>query len=81
MRAIAAVSDGRPIAAVAFRSSHALGWSGKLSAGSMLIGFGLFSVVEGIINQHVLGLHRVEETVPGSQRVYRDVGSSARPAV
>lgn len=40
----------------------------------MLIGFGAFNVVEGIVDHHLLGLHNVNETVPREQRVYWDVG-------
>ena len=47
------------------RSPHA--WSSKLLAGTILIGFGLFNVVEGIVNHHILGLHHVNETVPVEQ--------------
>jgi uncharacterized membrane protein len=47
-------------------------WSGKLLAGTMLIGFGLFNLVEGIIDHHLLGLHHVNETVPPEQWIYWD---------
>ena len=49
-------------------------WSTKLLAGTMLLGFGFFNVVEGIINHHLLGLHHVNETVPVERWVYWDVG-------
>jgi uncharacterized membrane protein len=49
-------------------------WSGKLLLGTLLIGFGLFNVVEGTINHHLIGLHHVNETVPRSQWIYWDVG-------
>jgi uncharacterized membrane protein len=49
-------------------------WSGKLLPGSMLIGFGVFNLVEGVINHHLLGLHHVNETVPRDQWVYWDIG-------
>ena len=48
-------------------------WSGKLLAGTMLMGFGLFNVVEGIIDHHVLGIHHVNETVPPAQWLYWDI--------
>ena len=48
-------------------------WSGKLLAGTMLMGFGLFNVVEGIIDHHVLGIHHVNETVPPAQWIYWDI--------
>ncbi len=48
-------------------------WSGKLLPGSMLMGFGLFNLVEGIINHQLLGIHLVNETVPREQWIYWDV--------
>ena len=47
-------------------------WSSKLLAGTLLLGFGLFNTVEGIINHHVLGLHHVNETVPRANWIYWD---------
>jgi uncharacterized membrane protein len=49
-------------------------WSTKLLVGTMLLGFGAFNVVEGIVDHHLLGLHHVNETVPPDQWVYWDVG-------
>lgn len=49
-------------------------WSWKGLIGSLLIGFGLFNVVEGTINHHILQLHHVNETVPADQWIYWDVG-------
>ena len=49
-------------------------WSGKMMMGSVLIGFGLFNVVEGIVDHHVLKLHHVNETAPPEQWIYWDVG-------
>jgi uncharacterized membrane protein len=49
-------------------------WSGKLLWGTMLIGFGLFNLVEGIIDHHLLGIHHVNETVPQDQWIYWDLG-------
>jgi uncharacterized membrane protein len=40
----------------------------------MLIGFGLFNLVEGVVNHHLLGLHHVNETVPRETWVYWDIG-------
>ena len=62
---------------VAFwRTAHRahLWWSWKLLAGTILIGFGLFNLVEGVIDHHLLGIHHVNETVPPEQWVYWDVG-------
>ena len=53
--------------------SH-LWWSGKLLAGTGLMGFGIFNLVEGIIDHHILGIHHVNETVPPSQWIYWDIG-------
>jgi uncharacterized membrane protein len=53
--------------------SH-LWWSWKLLAGTMLMGFGAFNLVEGLINHQILGLHHVNETVPKEQWIYWDVG-------
>lgn len=36
-------------------------WSGKILFGAWLAGWGLFNLVEGIINHHVLQLHHVME--------------------
>ncbi|HEX6011138.1 MAG TPA: DUF2243 domain-containing protein, partial [Geminicoccaceae bacterium] len=55
------------------RKNH-IRWSGKLLPGGMLMGFGIFNLVEGAIDHHVLGLHHVNETVPRGQWVYWDVG-------
>lgn len=59
-----------------WRTAHRfhLQWSSKLLVGTMLIGFGLFNVVEGTINHHVLGLHHVNETAPREHWIYWDLG-------
>ena len=49
-------------------------WSTRLLIGTMLIGFGAFNVVEGLIDHHLLGIHHVNETVPRDQWIYWDVG-------
>lgn len=36
-------------------------WSGKILFGSILSGWGLFNLVEGIIDHHILRLHHVME--------------------
>ncbi len=36
-------------------------WSRRTLYGAMLAGWGLFNVVEGIVNHHLLGLHHVVE--------------------
>ncbi len=50
------------------RRTH-LRWSGKL-----LMGFGLFNLVEGLVDHHLLGIHHVNETVPRGQWIYWDIG-------
>lgn len=51
-----------------------LRWSSKLLTGTMLIGFGAFNLVEGLVDHHLLGIHHVNETVPREQWIYWDVG-------
>lgn len=36
-------------------------WSGKILLGSWLAGWGLFNLIEGIINHQILGIHHVYE--------------------
>jgi uncharacterized membrane protein len=55
------------------RRTH-LRWSGKLVFGPVLMGWGIFNLVEGIVNHHVLGLHHVNETVPPGQWIFWDIG-------
>lgn len=55
------------------RTKH-IRWSGKLLPGALLMGFGIFNVVEGLINHQLLGLHHVNETVPREQWIYWDIG-------
>jgi uncharacterized membrane protein len=57
----------------AARREH-LHWSNRQLIGSLLVGFGLFNLVEGAVNHHLLGLHHVNETVPRSQWIYWDIG-------
>jgi uncharacterized membrane protein len=41
--------------------------------GSILLGFGIFNLVEGIIDHQILGIHHVNEMVPPNQWIYWDV--------
>ena len=41
--------------------------SGRTLAGGLLLGWGLFNVVEGIIDHAILGLHHVYEYTPNHQ--------------
>ena len=36
-------------------------WSGRVLSGSMIAGWGIFNVVEGTVNHHLLHLHHVVE--------------------
>lgn len=49
-------------------------WSGRRLAGTMLQGFGIFNLLEGTINHHILQIHHVNETAPGSQWMHWDIG-------
>jgi uncharacterized membrane protein len=49
-------------------------WSSKLLVGTMLMGFGIFNLVEGIFDHHLLGIHHVSETVSRQQWIYWDLG-------
>jgi uncharacterized membrane protein len=51
-----------------------LDWSNRALIGAILIGWGLFNLVEGIVDHEILGVHHVNETVPVGQRVYWDMG-------
>ncbi|HEX8386018.1 MAG TPA: DUF2243 domain-containing protein [Rubricoccaceae bacterium] len=47
-------------------------WSGKTFVGALVFGWGLFNVVEGIIDHQILGLHHVNEYSPN--RLAWDIG-------
>jgi uncharacterized membrane protein len=49
-------------------------WSTKLIVGTILMGFGIFNLVEGVVDHHLLGIHHVNETVPRDEWIYWDVG-------
>jgi uncharacterized membrane protein len=57
----------------ASRRSHTR-WSSKLLVGSLLIGFGIFNLVEGVVDHHLLAIHHVNETVPREEWVHWDLG-------
>ena len=50
-------------------------WSGKTLFGSMIMGWGLFNLVEGIIDHHILGIHHVVESMGLSIYDYAFLGS------
>ncbi|GHF49725.1 putative membrane protein [Deinococcus metalli] len=53
-------------------------WRTSALVGTLLFGWGLFNVVEGVIDHHLLGLHHVR---PGPHQVAYDVGFLAWGAV
>jgi len=55
------------------RTSHLI-WSTKLLIGAMLLGWGLFNVIEGIVDHHLLAIHHVNEAVAATERIYWDLG-------
>ena len=67
------VAIGLAILWRAARKEH-IRWAGRLLPGAILIGFGIFNLVEGVIDHQLLGLHHVNETVPREQWIYWDIG-------
>ena len=53
-------------------------WSSNIYFGSILIGAGLFNVVEGVIDHHILGIHHVK---PGPNQLIWDLGFLALGAL
>jgi uncharacterized membrane protein len=47
-------------------ASRTAAWSGRVLAGAMLAGWGLFNFVEGVIDHHLLGIHHVRPAAPSS---------------
>jgi uncharacterized membrane protein len=56
-------------------------WPAKMLTGAMSIGFGIFNLVEGIVDHHILKIHHVNEKVPADQWIYWDIGFLAWGAV
>jgi uncharacterized membrane protein len=46
-------------------------WSGRTFAGALLLGWGLFNFIEGLIDHQLLGLHHVR---PGPSQLAWDLG-------
>ncbi len=59
-----------------WRTAHRnhLYWSGQLMWGTLLLGWGGFNVVEGIIDHAVLGVHHVNELAARPQWLAWDLG-------
>ncbi len=51
-----------------------IAWRAGAVIGTLLMGFGLFNLVEGVIDHQILGLHHVNETVPRDQWIWWDMG-------
>lgn len=50
-------------------------WSTRLFAGCLLAGWGLFNLIEGVVNHHLLGIHHVREDVlAGPSQLAWDLG-------
>ena len=49
-------------------------WSRKLLVGTLLMGFGLFDLVEGFMDHQLLDIHHVNETIPQAQWIYWNIG-------
>ena len=67
------VAAGLVILWRAARRTHGQ-WSWRLLPATILIGFGLFNMAEGIVNHQILGIHHVNETVPREQWIAWDTG-------
>lgn len=50
-------------------------WSGRTFAGALLLGWGLFNFIEGLIDHHILGIHHVVERLHLSIYDYLFLGS------
>ena len=50
-------------------------WSGRTLFGSMLVGWGLFNLVEGVIDHHILHVHHVVERLGVSAWDWAFLGS------
>ncbi|GAA2532613.1 MULTISPECIES: DUF2243 domain-containing protein [Streptomyces] len=53
-------------------------WTSRVLWGWMLVGWGLFNLVEGVLNHHVLGIHHVRA---GDGQVWWDLGFLALGAL
>ncbi len=60
---------------ILWRSARRLyrGWLNMSLMGSVLVGWGSFNLIEGVVNHAVLGIHRVNELADPSHRVLWDI--------
>jgi uncharacterized membrane protein len=61
----------------ASRRTH-IRWSSKLLVGSLLMGFDIFNLVEGVVDHHLLGIHHVDAA--GREAPSGPVISDQRPS-
>jgi len=54
-------------------STRELYWSTELLAGGLLVGWGAFNLVEGLVDHALLGIHHVNETVAAIYQPYWDL--------
>jgi uncharacterized membrane protein len=52
----------------------AVHWSRRQCIGAVLLGWGIFNLIEGVLDHEILRLHQVNETVPEGQRIFWDIG-------
>lgn len=48
-------------------------WSGRLVVGAMLMGWGAFNLIEGVVDHHLLAVHHVKETIPRGDQMGWDL--------
>ena len=60
---------------ILWRTAHRghLLWSNKLFVGTLLLGWGLFNTVEGIVDHEILGIHHVNEHYTEGGRIVFDL--------
>ncbi|MGY3469902.1 putative membrane protein [Bradyrhizobium sp. LM6.11] len=51
-----------------------LHWSRRQCIGAVLLGWGIFNLIEGVLDREILRLHQVNETLPDGQRIFWDIG-------
>ena len=56
-------------------------WRTTLLNGLLLMGWGGFNLVEGLVDHHILGIHHVNETAPPEQWPLWDLGFLAWGAI
>lgn len=68
--------------AVLWRAKPAVPGSGWVLVGAILLGWGVFNVVEGIVNHQLLGIHHVRDDIgPGPAQVAWDMAFLAWGAI